>query len=159
MNVEDVRKELEIDRFNLEGELVGQPDLVYRVGMAQAKSASERDGWKEQIKLVEAQVGAEVRTKLSKPTEKAIQEGIELDKEVLESRDYFRKLTQQAREWEVCCESVRARGYVLHKLCDFALTEGAAIVGQSERERRQEVADEEVQTTLRKRRRRVVDNT
>jgi hypothetical protein len=160
MKPEDVRKLLEIDRESLDMDLVGQPDLVYQVGMAQAKAISERDGQKDKLKLVEAGSSFRARSSLEKITEKAVQEAVELDSDVLRARDLLGKLTEEARQWEVCCDAVRSRGYAIHRLCDFVLTEGAAIVGQSERERRQEKSDSEVQDSMKtnpRRRRRVVE--
>jgi len=153
MKPEDVRKELAIDKHQLDIELESQPDLVYRVGMELARAISARDGQKEEIRRTEADAAVEARDKIAKPTEKAVQAEVEKHEGVVESRATHLELANAVRRWEVCLDAVKAKGYAIHKICDIMLSEGRAVVGQSERVRKQEEADDVVQEARRRRRR------
>jgi cysteinyl-tRNA synthetase len=166
---EDVRDELRIDRDQLDHELLGQPELVYDVNMSHAAAINMRDSFKEQLKRIEADASAMHRARLERTssgrvTKQEVEDAVEADHEVMEARDELSDLAARVRRWEVCSESVKARGYALHKLVDMALTHGAAVAGQFEhgdrRSRRdRERADAEVQEARRARKDRAASST
>jgi len=155
MELAEVKDRLEIDETNLDHELVLQPVLVDEVNDAWADALSARDDAKIREKELRTEAASRYREELDKPTEKAIVEAVDKDEEVAEATRKHNELCDLARRWEKKHESVKARGYALHKLCDMRITFSGAVSGQSESGRvRRERADEEVQEAVRGRRRR-----
>jgi len=144
----EVRDELAINRARLDDELVGQPSLVFDVQMEYAKVMSKKDAIKEALKRLEVEKFKHFKRTLEKGTDKDANAEVELDEEVQKLRDNYALAMGMARRWEAAFESVKARGYALHKLVDMHLTQGAAIAGQFER------GDDRSQEAMRERRRR-----
>lgn len=141
----DVSDRLTIDKNQLDTELVTQPQLVYEVGMCYADAMSRKDGYHAEQKEFMARATMRVRAKLEKSGEKVtvaeVTSAVDADDEVVEFRMREQRLADAVRRWDVCVESVKARGYALHKLCELEITQGAAIGGQSEKGRAARMAD------------------
>jgi len=154
LSTEEVRDQLEIDKDQLDHELMAQPELVYDVNMRRADAISARDSYKLDLEELEAEVFDRLRKGDAKMQVTAVKALVDSDPDVIAARRKMLKLTDAARRWEVCTESITARGYALHKLVDMALVQSAAIAGQSEKEDRRSAADAAVQEALRERRQR-----
>lgn len=75
IDLEQLKKRLEIDKMSLDDEIIGQPALFYEVSEAYVEAIGTRDMLKEQLATSDAQLDGEVRLDLEK-AEVKITEGM-----------------------------------------------------------------------------------
>lgn len=128
--------DLRINRDDLDGELVHQPDLVEQVGRAYVAAMTARDMFDLDKKAALAELANKIRTRMRKNDPKvtvsAIDNAISCSKEAVDLERQSIRLAESVRLWDVLNDRVRSRGYVLHKLADMQVIFGGAVAGQSE---------------------------
>lgn len=162
LTLADVDDRLIIDKHQLDKELIAQPQLVNDVGMRWCDAMSSRDSFATELKETISSASGRIRAKLEKDstgkiTVAEVAAAVDSDPIVVEARAKEDELADRVRRWDVKMDSVKARGYALHKLCDLELVQGAAISGQSERvdrRDRREAADADTQRAVEERRKR-----
>lgn len=161
LTLEDVHDRTIINKDQLDEELVAQPQLVFDVGQRYCDAMSAKDSFENELKELIAKATSRIRIKLEKGsggkiTVAQVEAAVDADPEVVAARAKEIKLADRARRWDNSMDSIRARGYALHKLCDLNVTHSTAIAGQSERidrKGRREDADAETQKWIAERKR------
>ena len=136
--IEQLRERLEIDKDDLDRELVEQPDLVYRAHWGKALATSERDHQKEHLKQIEKSVAARARLNHQREHEKAptqddLKRAIEADTEWKEQKQTYLELCLKVDLWSALTTGYSSRGVMLHDLCELEISQSKAIGGQSPR--------------------------
>jgi len=116
----ELRRALQIDRLDLDMELVRQPELFYEAGDLLAAANADRDTAKEELSQIDARLYFECRRELErsdgKASEAAIKNAIEIHDDHIEATKSY----LDAKEWADRCqtlkESFSMRSYMLKDL-------------------------------------------
>jgi len=121
---EQLRDALRIDKFNLDDELVNNPELVQRVGEQVEMAISRRDEANLDLKNAMAALDAVLREEAGdkKLTEKAIEQQINDSVKIIDMRKNIIRLTEKVGRWQALRESYRDRSSALKGLCSLHAT-------------------------------------
>jgi hypothetical protein len=134
----DLEACLQIDREDLDGCLIEQPDSYYHVSVAFSEAVSRRDGTRLELEEWEALLDRDIRAeddarpeseKKRKLTEAAIQQTIRLDPRHGELRRRVLDLTARADALQALREAFQQRSFMLRELVALAIAERGAIAG------------------------------
>ena len=114
------KKNLKIDRNNLDEEVIRQPGLYEEVSTQAALAISKRDELEEKLKITAAQLDTKVRKRMEKRNER-ITEPIVKNKILghMEYKDVWEdyiELRRKAARLQALKESYQQRGYMLREL-------------------------------------------
>lgn len=120
------RKELRIDRDDLDGAVIAQSELYYHVAEAHVMAAARRDAVK--LDLEEAQAGADKRIRMeaakteSKITEAALREAVRLDPLVITLERKLVDARTEADLWNALRDAFQQRSKMLPELVALYLS-------------------------------------
>lgn len=116
--MKDLSAELSIDRDNLDGELLRQPDLYHEAGQLHVMAVSIRDGLKEEAERVRSRVELRIRHRAKeKLTEAQIKAKVALDKDYQAAWDKYLQARANAAAAEATKDTFAQRAFVLKDLC------------------------------------------
>lgn len=123
-NYEELRDALRIDKFNLDDELIRNPELVQRVGESVELAISQRDEASLDLKNAMAAMDAVIRGEAGdkKITEKAIEQEINDTVKIIDMRKNIIRMTEKVGRWQALRESYRDRSAALKGLCSLHAT-------------------------------------
>ena len=123
MNVEDFKKYLEIDKSNLDEEIVHQPSLFSEVAEAHANAISVRDSLKEELATLDASLANELRKKIEKGGERAtdarVQSATQQDKRHIKASNKYLEAKKEADILLALKESFQMRSYMIRDLAQL----------------------------------------
>lgn len=114
------RENLLINRNSLDNELIHQPDLYYQAGVAYAHANSEADAAKDEVKYLEAELGAVVRAQLEgkeRVTEAMVTAGILTHPKMVKAKERLIRKVRAREEALALKESFQQRSYAIKDLC------------------------------------------
>ncbi len=121
MNIEEFEKLLKINRTDLDGELIRQPEIFYNVAKAHVQSVSLYDQAKTALKGAAASLDLEIRedgiSNNKKPTEKFIENKILADEDYQIHVYELLKLKEKFDILSALRDAFQQRGYMLRDLC------------------------------------------
>lgn len=127
MKDEPFRDRLLIDKNNLDGELIEQPQVFFDVSHEFSMAVSRRDKAKEEIARTAAKVSQNIRRnaldKGEKITETAISQLVDLDDSYQETVDEHIELVAKASDAQAMKEAFQQRSYVLKDLVNLYLAQ------------------------------------
>lgn len=115
-----LQERLEINKDNLDRELVEQAELFHRAAHAHALAISRRDELKEEIRLLSADLALLVRRKLEskgKVTEGLVQNHLESTPDYQQARQQFSEASREAEILGALKEAYAQRSWMLRELC------------------------------------------
>lgn len=108
---------LEIDKHNLDEEIIRQPVLFQEVADACAEAESERDFMKHELGVIDAKIDGEVRAELqTKATEGMVKSRIQADKRHVAAFTDWLEAKKRSDKLEGLKESLKQRSYALRGL-------------------------------------------
>ena len=118
MLIDEFRSYLNIDKHNLDNEIVQQPSLLFEVSEAYAEAAAERDRLKEALAIVDATLDASVREELNggKVTEAIVKNRIQSDPAHENSFNEYIEAKQKADVLGALKDAMHQRGYLIRDL-------------------------------------------
>lgn len=126
LTFEQLEDSLQIDIHALEEVNRRNPELLYEVGKRLAALLSDRDQAKNDLKLVEAEVDAEIRHDAAvervKLTEAMVASRVRTNNRVVEARDTLFDLEREYNKAEALLESFKARRYAIDNLVQLHLS-------------------------------------
>jgi hypothetical protein len=112
--------ELRIDKFNLDGELVSQAEIFYKVAEKYIDAVDQRDRLYQNLKNVESELSLEVRTgyelDCKKVTEKVIETSVSTHPRRLEAQEDYLKAKKTCDDLAVMKEALQQKSYMLKEL-------------------------------------------
>jgi hypothetical protein len=123
INLTEYAKCLQIDKNNIDDELVRQPTLLYQVSEAYIEAVAVRDTKKDELATIDAELDAELRAEAgdTKTTEAKIKNEIQVHPEHQSASKAFNEAKHEADKLLVLKEAVAQRGYVLRDLAQLAV--------------------------------------
>ena len=125
--LEEFRDLLQIDRNNLDDELIGQSSGFFRVSEAQVLASSKADELKEALALVDADLDAIVRQELDDKNEKdtvaKVQAGINTHPDHIEAMDDYLASHLEANQLRAMKDSFSMRSSMLKNLVELICTQ------------------------------------
>jgi hypothetical protein len=121
-----LQKQIQINRDQLDEELIRQPHNFFHVAEGYVKAVSRRDKLKHDLERTIAQLDLDVREAALAENEKATDKSVTA--QIQREQDYHRAVTahlaacHEAAKWEALRESYRQRGYVLKDLVALYMT-------------------------------------
>lgn len=141
---------LRIDRDDLDGGLIEQPDHYYKAAMAHVEAEADRDAAKLAFEHLQANLDVQIRTEAAKAEEKVTETGIQREMQ-LDERYHAARLELLRLEGEVARraalkEAFRERSKTLANLVSLAITDqgnrsGAAGAYETRARQAQEALD------------------
>lgn len=118
MKLAEFRRYLQIDKLALDDEIIRQPSLFFEVSEAYAEAAVDRDGLKEYLITIDAQLDAKIRAELgdAKATEAMIKGRIQTDKEHQSAVNDWLTAKAKADQLGALKEAFQQRSYMLRDL-------------------------------------------
>lgn len=114
---------LEVDKLNLDDELVNHAVLLGEVSDAYAEALCERDDLKEVLAQVDADISSEIREKLEsngkKATEAIVAADTLLSPQHQKAYKAYAEARSQAARLGALKEAFLARGYMIRDLCSL----------------------------------------
>jgi hypothetical protein len=146
---DDLRSKIRLNRNAVDDDLEEHADLVFEVNTGHAFAMSKRDGQKEYLKRIENRIAARARDSMGgKGSLADVARVMEEDPEWIKERDKYLDLCAEVDHWGALREAYIARGFALHNLAAYAISqmkaEGGSVVygGDSDvRDRRREVTE------------------
>ena len=123
VSIEELEQGLPIDEHDLNGALLRQPDLLYKVSKELTLQTSRRDAAKQMLAEVEAEVDAAIRHDAQvndeKITEKEVASQKILDKDVQDAEKELLRLSLAVGQLGALKEAYQQRSYALRGLIDL----------------------------------------
>lgn len=116
MSVDDLKEYLVIDQLRLDEELVRQASLFYQVGEAHTIAIAERDGYKEVLSSIDAEVELAIRAKGGPLTEGKVKAMVANSPEHGRASEQYLIAKEKAAKLEVLKESFQQRAKMLEHL-------------------------------------------
>lgn len=133
--IENLRTWLEIDKHNLDDELVKQPSLFFDVSEAYEEAVAERDACKEELATIDAELDGIIRAKLGdEATEAMVKHGIQSHARHAEAFDTYILAKTRAGKLQALKESFHQRNYMLRELANLYVSsyyEASSVQGTS----------------------------
>jgi len=125
MNFETLKQTLQIDKHNLDEELIKQPFLFQEVAEKLSNEVEKRDTLKNALKEADATLDQVIRKEAAeageKVTEKVISSRIETDETYLELKADYVASCGLADRFQGLKEAFMQRSYVLKDLCSLQM--------------------------------------
>lgn len=129
----DVREGLRIDRDDLDGCLIEQPDAYWRAAEAHVQARAALDAAKLELDELTARQDKAIRLDAErcekKITEAAIQQEIRLDPKHREARQKVLDLTKQVELAQALKDAYSQRSFMLRELVALLIAERGALAG------------------------------
>lgn len=135
----EIRARLRIDRDDLDGELVDQPELYHQAATGHILALSVRDQAKAGLAGLEGLEASRLRSEGVAIS--AAKDEARLSGSYQEHLRALQKYEDHVRKWEALREAVRMRGFVLRELVELEVARGATSVSVTnvhERSRRRD---------------------
>jgi hypothetical protein len=118
MKIAEFRKYLEVDKGALDDEIVRQPSLFFEVSEAYAEAAATRDGFKDQLATVDAELDAKIRAELgdAKVTESMVKGKVQTAPEHEKAFTDWLMSKERADQFGALKEAFQQRSYMLRDL-------------------------------------------
>ena len=112
---------LQIDKDDLDNEVVRHATLFQEVGEEYTRMVSVRDKLKEQIDREGAKVGLTIRAKLKgeKITVDELNARVNLDAAYCKLRDKYIDINNEAAQWYILKDSFHSRRYMIQEMCNL----------------------------------------
>lgn len=121
--ISDIEPELKIKEHALDEALQQNPDLFYRVSKALALAISRRDGAKQNLAELDAEVDTKLRNEAAQNEEKITEAGLTAKKRahraVVRANETLLKLNSQVMQLQALKDSFQQRSYALGNLVDL----------------------------------------
>lgn len=117
-----MKADVKFNKHDLDGAIETQTTNFADIAEAVALAISRRDEAKDNLKVVEAEIDADIRKSIEldkdtkKPSEPQIKMMIMLDKDMGTAQKRFDRLARDARALEACKESYSQRSYMLREM-------------------------------------------
>lgn len=116
----DLEKGLQIDKLELDSELVSQPHIFFTAGELMTDLVAKRDAAKEFLSQVDAELYFKEKERLveegEKFTEAAIKMAVEINARHIKATDDYLRAAQSAGKAQIMKESFSMRSYMLREL-------------------------------------------
>jgi len=124
---ENYRKDLEIDKYQLDDAWVNQPSMFCEWAEKAVEAYFERDKKKEQLDLTRAELDGEIRTdpakfKIEKITENAVSNAIITHNKYREANEKYLEAIKNAKILDIAREGFDHKKKSLEKLTDLFLS-------------------------------------
>lgn len=121
--IESLRKLLEIDKYEIDEEIVRQPQLFFEIGEAAVKAAAERDFAKDELKRIDAELYGTLRRKLEKGSGKAtegqVTNAVLTDKQHIRAVKRYIRANEKSDLLQALKEAFNQRSYMLRDLASL----------------------------------------
>ncbi len=122
-NPETLKERLRIDKSQLDREVSEQPMLFFDVAEAYEEAVAERDGLKEALATIDAELDGAVRVKLEKRhdkyTEAMVKNGVQLDPKHEKAFQAYIDAKTRAGKLESMKEAFKQRNYMVRELASL----------------------------------------
>lgn len=120
----EARLALQLDKADLDEEMVRHPMLLAEVGRRHIESNNERDRAKDRLEEIEAHAYLVERKKAeAKATDYAIKAAARTSKEVIQAQEDYRDAKEEAAQWDVIWSAFQQRSFMLNKLAELWTTQ------------------------------------
>ena len=118
MKIAEFREYLKIDKGTLDDEIVRQPSLFFEVSEAYAEAAATRDGFKDQLATVDAELDAKIRAELgdAKVTESMVKGKVQTAPEHEKAFTDWLVAKERSDQYGALKEAFQQRSYMLRDL-------------------------------------------
>lgn len=117
---EELKEKLEIDKFDLDNELVQQPEYYHEVSENYALSMSLRDEAKDDMEKIWAEKDKEIREDAAaegnKITENQISNQIKMDDDYITAQKYYIKAREATNKWSALKDSFHQRAHAMREV-------------------------------------------
>ncbi len=121
INLIELQNSLQIDRANLDEELIKQPSLFYQVSEAYVEAVALRDTKKDNLAVVDAAIDGQIRERDEKTTEVKIRNEIQLHPNHQIAFDAYMLVKLEADKLGALKEAIYNRGFVLRDLVQLEI--------------------------------------
>lgn len=141
MKIDEFKKYLEINKHNLDQEIMQHPSLLFKISEAYIATVAERDALKERLAATDADLDVEIREKLEgeKYTEAVVKNLVQIHERHVEAWAEYSATKKQADVLGVLREAFVTRGHMLRDLVQLHTTqywENTSVTGADPEHRR-----------------------
>jgi len=119
MKIDEFRDYLQIDKLNLDEDVIHQPALFYEVSEACAEAIAFRDAMAEDLAIIDAKLDREARQKLSDPKEAEVKAFIKTAKKHEAAFDAYLQAKEEAEKFTALKDAFKTRGQALKIMADL----------------------------------------
>lgn len=118
--IREAKQALQIDKNDLDEELIRQPVILSDVGAARVKAENIRDRAKDALEREEAEAYLKGKEDAEKgSTDHSIRQRAKIRKKVVAAQAEYREAKREAAEWDVLWTSFMQRSFMLNKLAEL----------------------------------------
>lgn len=141
MKIDEFKKYLEINKHNLDQEIMQHPSLLFKIADAYLEAVAERDSCKEALASTDAELDAQIREELEgeKSTETMVKNRVQLHGHHISAYESYFDAKRRADVLGALKEAFVTRGHMLRDLVQLHTTqywENTSVTGADPEHRR-----------------------